>query len=374
MIAFIVSLIVTNLFFLGLIQGAYVLVARRRWRILMLIEHLAALAQNGMPIHAGLRVVGKDLGGYLGSKLARVAEAVEEGRTLGEAFAVHRAFPPLLRSTLTLGEKSGNLVGFLQELKRSYKRIADLPHQSLYMFLYPLILSVGLNAILMSVYFGIAPKMQTIIAQMGIRDLDYMRQWSRLMLANEAVLALCVAMFMFAVMGGSSIHFGSSVLRWMKGTVDRIVLFLPVLGRMARDGAIQQFALCTGLYLRSGASLPEAVRAAAGVERNGVLQARLDRVARAVGEGARLSAALKSEGVGETDLAWFLESGEASGLMADHLLLAAIHYETKVRLASRIAARSVVPAFVVLNGLVVGVAFYLTFLPIWESLRMVVPK
>lgn len=373
MVAFIVGLAVTNIFFFALLQGVYVAVARRRWRIFMLVEHLAALAQNGMPIHAGLRAIGRDLGGFLGSRLGRVAEAVEEGRSLGEAFEkAPRAFPSLLRSTLALGEKSGNLVGFLQELKRSYKRIADLPHQSLYIFLYPLILSVVLNAVLTGVYFGIVPKFQVILTQMGMRDTDYMPLWSRLVIANEAVLALCVAMFMFIVMGGSSIHFGSSVFRWMKGGVDRVVLLLPVLGRMARDGAVQQFALCTGLYLRSGASLPEAVRAAAGVERNGILRGRLDRVAHAIGEGGRLSAALRSERIGETDLVWFVETGEASGLLSDHLLLAATHYETKVRLAARIAARSVVPAFVLLNGLVVGTAFYLTFLPLRESLRAMI--
>jgi type II secretory pathway component PulF len=188
------------------------------------------------------------------------------------------------------------------------------------------------------------------------------------------VLALCVALFVFFMLGGGSIHFGTAAFRWMKEVADRILLWLPVLGRMARDGAVQQFSLCAGLMLRSGATLPEAVRAAAREGRRGPLRRRLERVARAVEEGTRLSAAARDAGLGESDLVWFLETGEASGMLADHLTLAATHYETKVRLARRVAARAVVPAFVVLNGLIVAAAFQLMYGPVQDVLRKVIKE
>jgi len=372
MIAVIVSMLVMNAVLLGLMEAAYVILGRRRWKIFMLVEHLATLARNGMPIHAGLRVVGRDLGGFLGTRVVRVAEALEEGRTLGSAFdAAPRAFPPLLRSMLTLGERSGNLSGFLDEMRRSYRRIADLPFQSVYLFLYPLLLSVGINLALSGLFGGIVPKFQIIIQQLGLRDSRFLEWWPRVILANELVLVLCIGSVLFLVMGGGTAHFGASIFGRARRAVDRAILALPLLGGIVRDTAVQQFALCSGLFLRSGATLPEALRAAAEVERNSILRGRMEKVAAAVAEGGRLSAAARTEGLGGADLVWFLETGEASGLLGEHLLLAAVHYETKARLASRLVSRAVVPIFVILNGLVVGGAFFLTFMPILECVRKV---
>jgi type II secretory pathway component PulF len=361
-----------NVLFVIFLTCLYALVGRRRWRIFLLVEHLATLARQGMPIHSGLRAIGRDLGGYLGSRVIRVADRIEEGRSLGEAFqAAPRSFPPLLRSMLTLGEKSGNLAGFLEEMRRSYRRIAELPYQSVYLFLYPVLLSVIINLSLTGLSAGVYPKFRTLFDQVGVRDGRILVWWPRLMTANEVVLLLCVATVALLMVGGTSIHFGSSLFRVLKGVVDRGVLWMPVIGTMLRDGAVQQFGLCAGLFLRSGATLAEALGAAAEVERNSVLRGRLERIGRGVAEGGRLSSVLKEGGFGGADLYWFVETGEASGLLVDHLLMASAHYETRARLASRVVLRSVVPLFVLLNGAIVAGAYALLFLPITQILRRV---
>jgi general secretion pathway protein F len=359
-----------NVLFVILLTCLYALVGRRRWRIFLLVEHLTALARQGMPIHSGLRAIGRDLGGYLGTRVVRAADRIEEGRSLGEAFqAAPRSFPPLLRNMLTLGEKSGNLAGFLEEMRRSYRRIADLPYQSVYLFIYPVLLSLIINVALAGLSAGILPKFRTIFDQMGLRDDRVLIWWPRLMSANEAVLLLCVATVALLMVGGTSIHFGSSWFRFLKGAVDRGILWIPVIGTLLRDGAVQQFGLCTGLFLRSGATLAEALGAAAEVERNSELRGRLERIARGVAEGGRLSRVQKEAGFGGADLHWFIETGEASGLLVDHLLMASAHYETRARLASRVALRSVVPFFVLLNGAIVAGAYALLFIPITQILR-----
>lgn len=354
-----------NFLFLFVLWIVYLVVGRRRGNLYLLIDHLATLARNGMPIHMGLRMIGRDLGGFFGSRVVRMAQAMEEGRTLGQAFEVApRTFPPLLRAMLTLGERSGNLAKFLEEMRRSYRRIADMPHQSLYLFIYPLLTSMLVSAILTGLSVGIAPKFQTILMQVGLNASKVDDWWPRVLLANELVLAFCVIMTMAFVLGGNTIHFGSSLFFWWKTWLDRLVLVTPIFGVQAKDGAVQQFSLCVGLFLRSGAPLPEALRAAAGVERNGVLRARFERLAAAVEEGSSLSSAARNEKAFESDWIWFLETGEASGLLADQLLLAAVHYETKVRVAARLATRAIGPLFVILNGAIVAATFLVFFIPI----------
>lgn len=371
LIIFVVVLGVINLCLLAVLEGAYLFVTRRRAKIYLLVDHLTALARKGLPIHAGLRALAQDLRGFMGTRLEGVARRVEEGETLGAALAsAPRTFPPLLRSMVALGERSGNFASFLEEMRRSYRRAAEMTYQSVYPFLYPLILTFCVNVGLSSITYGLAPKFAEIFVQMQVKD-PYQDWWPVLVAANQAVFVLCLLLVFFVVLGGFSPHFGSSVLRRAKRVADRLLLWTPLLGTVLRDGAAHHFALCTGLFLRAGAPLPDAVAAVAEVERNDVYRRRLRDAAARLREGARLSDALRP--VFATDLLWFVETGEAAGSLSDHLLEAAVHYETRVRFSVALAMRSVIPVFVVLNGGLVLATFLLIFLPITELHRAMVP-
>jgi type II secretory pathway component PulF len=373
---FIVAVLVANAVFLAVLQTAYSLVVRRRAKTYLLVEHLASLAARGLPFLSGLRALGQDLGGTFGRRVARLARHLEDGRTLGEALrASPRGFPPLLRGMIAAGEKGGNLPAFLEEIRKSYRRIAELSSQTVYAFLYPVILSIGVNIALTVLYVSVVPKLRELLRQSRIEPgVDYAGWWWRLLTANEIVLVLCLGGVLFILLGGTSAHFGFWALRFLKGVADRVALAVPVLGGVLRDAAVHQFALCGGLFLRAGAKLPEAARAAGEAERNGVLRRRWERVADRLDQGARLSEALRAEGGFPKDLAWFVETGEAAGSLADHLLAAAAHYETKSRFAAQVATRAVIPFFVILNGGLVLATFVLAYLPIMKSLKSVLPE
>ncbi len=361
-----------NVLLLGIILTAYLLISRRRARIYLLVDHLTALARTGLPIHAGLRALAQDLRGFMGTRLDRVARQVEEGETLGAAMAAAPGtFPPLLRSMVALGEKSGNFASFLEEMRRSYRRATELSYQSVYPFLYPLILTVCVNVASSLISIGIAPKFSEILAQAQLED-RYSHWWPVLINANRGVFVMCLVILLFMILGGFSPHVGASLLRFLKRITDRLLLWIPILGTVLRDGAAHHFALCTGLFLRAGAPLPDAVAAVAEVERNEVYRRRLRAAAERLREGARLSEVLRP--IFRSDLLWFVETGETAGALPDHLLEAAVHYETRVRFSAALAVRSVIPTFVVLNGLLVLATFLLIFLPFTEILRIAIPE
>lgn len=368
-----------NTLFLGGVLAAYFLVTRRRTRVFSLIEHLASLVKRGMPLAVGLRTLGEDLGGYFGLRLGRVARGVEEGRSLAEALeAEPRALPPLVKNMVALGERNGNLAGFLEELRRSYRRITEQPYQSVYFFLYPVILSVFINLALTGLYTFIHPKFEMIFEQILTREprLDvptYAWAWPWVMGANEVVLVASILLALFVFLGGGSVHFAAFPLWRLKRLADHGVLLLPFLRRLIRQRALHAFSLATGLLLRAGASLPAAARAAAEAETNVVLSRRLAGVARKLNEGARLGAACREVGLFRDDFLWFVDAGEAAGDLPGHLLQAAAHYETQARFLSQVASRAVVPGFVVLNGSLVLATCVLTVLPLRRLLESVGP-
>ncbi|MHC4608135.1 MAG: type II secretion system F family protein, partial [Planctomycetota bacterium] len=361
-----------DLLFLLVLFLAYVLVTRRRARILVVVDHLEAAARQGLPLHSTLRALGRDLKGFLGTRLADIARKVEDGATLREALAFYpHTFPPVLRTMAALGEESGNLAGFLSETRRSYRRLVEFASQSVYFYLYPILLSLLITGVLSAFGGFIIPKFEEVFSQVGIPYPGYLGIW--IQIATQIVLILSVLLAFFVFFGQFPFHFGISPLRMVKGLIDHVVLGIPVLGRMVRDRTLHAFAAGTGLLVRAGASVPEAVRIAAEAEENQVFRRRFERMAKRLEEGGRLGALCREDRLFPDYFVWFVETGESSGALPEHLMQAAAHSDARARFFAQMASRSVVPLFVALNGMLVLSTMLFVMLPMSNLLEGIVP-
>src|SRR5688572_1263028 len=141
-----ILLFVLDAFFLAVVGIVYVGATRRRVRIYVVVEHLAELVRRSLPLATGLRQLAADLGGRLGTRLGRVARRLEDGRSLEEALTAEpKALPPAVRGLVSLGERCGNLASFLEELRRSYRRLTETSSRTVYFLLYPVFLTVFLT-------------------------------------------------------------------------------------------------------------------------------------------------------------------------------------------------------------------------------------
>lgn len=336
------------------------LVTRRRTRLYLLVEHLAAITSRGLPLTDGLRWLGADLGGFIGTKVVAVARRVEDGAPLGEALAAfHHTFPPVVRAMITAGDRSGNLASFLDELRRSYRRLVESTSQGVHAAIYPILLTVVINSLMLVVVTMVGPRLQSMLAQRSAGG----GQWilAAIPWISNGVICACAIMTILLTLGASSPHFGTSPLLAVKGFADRTLALVPLLGAAIRDAAHARFATTAGLLVRSGAPLVDAVRTAAACETNSIVAARLDRIARHLAEGGRLAGWLSSSRLLPGDLAWSLETGESGGSMADALLQSGAIYDTRASGAFLALSKFMIPLFVVLNGAIVLSIFSFIF-------------
>ncbi len=360
-------LLIIDVLFVVVLFLAYLLVTRRQMRVYTLVEHLAALSRQNLPLHTGLRMVARDVRGVLGMRLEHAAQRLEEGQTLGDALEVCRgSLPALVRNMAQAGERSGNLAGFFEELARGYRRVVEFHNRTVYAFIYPVVLSVVIYLAIQGLAIEVLPRFQTIGAQLGLPWPSGL--WWAVHAGRHAVLFASFGLVALVYVGGSSVYFGRSSIRWLRPVTDRLALAVPVVRRQIVNASMQQFTFTLGMMLRRGAALPEALDATAGLELNGVLRRKFVELARAVREGARFSDAAASLSL-PGEFAWFARNGEASGALGDSLVQAASFYETRAAYASHLATRLVVPLFVLLNGLLMLGTWALVFQPIIMSLR-----
>src|ERR1043165_6288520 len=81
-------------------------------------QQLAQLTAAGLPVEHGLRLIAQDMrSGRLAETIRQVAEELERGTPMGEAFEkYHTHFPPLYGKLVEAGVRSNNLPAMLLNL------------------------------------------------------------------------------------------------------------------------------------------------------------------------------------------------------------------------------------------------------------------
>lgn len=223
-------------------------------------QHLAQLTKAGMPIEQGLRLIAQDTRqGRLRNSINSVAEELERGTPLAQAFEAHRGqFPPLYGRLVDAGVRSNNLPAMLVNLGRHYELIHRLRAQLWQAVTYPAMVLFFL--MLLTLLFGIvvAPQFDLFLkeTEIPIPPFTRMLMWlgfksPMIVVVIGALLASCFIFWFIARMA----HFD----QWF---IQTFIVPLPMIGKLLKYSAVSRW--CDALYLgvQAGLPLPEAVELA----------------------------------------------------------------------------------------------------------------
>jgi type IV pilus assembly protein PilC len=85
--------------------------------IIIFSRQMATLIESGIAIVPALELLQRQARGQLGRVLSELTRAVKQGSSLSDALRDHpQVFPPIFRSTIAVGERTGNLEVVLREL------------------------------------------------------------------------------------------------------------------------------------------------------------------------------------------------------------------------------------------------------------------
>jgi len=158
-----------------------------------------------------------------------------------------------------------------------------------------------------------------------------------------------------------------SATAWFQGIQQRIVIRLPVIGRVARAAALERYLGTLGLLLRGGIPITSAAADAAAAAGSISLTPKLMTVGPAVRDGLALSAALQNTGVFDRDTLNMATTGEVSGALPDMLSRAAAYckeeHESKRRMLLRGAGVAFGVFWLCIAGaiLAIGIRVYFDF-------------
>lgn len=325
---------------------------RRRADVAAAFRYLSTLLDSGFPLDRALEVTGglvarDDVAGALGA----VRRKVRSGTSLSEALSEDReTFPPLAVGMARAGERGGHLGRALGRLAEHLEREEELKGRVGSALLYPALMTTVGGAALVVLVFYVLPRFVDILDQAGAA---LPRSTALLLAAGDFLGRWWWLLAAAAVVGVAA---GTAWARSDPGrrTVARLLLRLPVVGRLRRRTVATRFGRSLGELLRSGLSIVPALDAASAALADPATAEELAAARDRVRAGERLADAL---GEGRAFPPLFLRMtalGEEGGRLPEMLIRAADVAEDELERGLERLVRLVEPVMVVLFGLVVG--------------------
>jgi type II secretory pathway component PulF len=292
---------------------------------LLFNEELAATLKARLPLPDGIRHMAKQVRSRsFRNALARVEEDLREGRSLSEAIGRHgKYFSPIYIQALRAGEESGDLVsvldylnGYLSSAERIKQRIKGAAA-------YPLI-SFGVFLVVLGwVLWFVVPHFIQFWDEAGAMlpaPTQLLVTLSRLFAFHPLgplIVVVAVVLFVRALLLFEPFREG-----W-----GMTVLFLPVIGRVARYLDLARFSQSMGFLLSSRVPLADALSLASGTLRNGFARRGVQRLSHLVREGHSLSGAMEKQYFFPDFYYWAISEGEIREELGQTFLDLGKHYQ-----------------------------------------------
>lgn len=332
-------------------------------------RQLSTLQDAGLPLLRSLQILeGQAKPGPLKNVLIDLTDEVQGGSSLSEAMANHpKAFDRLFVKMIAAGEVGGVLDIILQRLAEFMEKGQRLKRQIRGALVYPLVVVFVAICILVLIMVVIIPQFQKIFEDFGV-ELPKLTIWltntSTWMAGQQPGQVVPGAVIFVGTI--VAIPFAWKLIRLAKpgrAATDRMVLWTPVIGNVARKSTVAKFTRTLGTLVSAGVPILEAIRITADTSGNAVFEKALMRVHDAVREGESFAVPLRESKTCEPIVVNMVDVGEETGELDVMLMKIADNYDEEVDVAVKAALSLLEPVMVVAIGGMVGTIVIAMFLP-----------
>ncbi len=298
----------------------------------------------------------------------RVARSVEQGSTLADSLRRHpRAFDDLFTNMVEVGESGGILDIVFQRLAAYIEKAAALKRKVKGAMIYPAsIISVAFLVVIFMLTFVI-PTFTKMFKDLGA-DLPLPTQvvvWlSEFVRTYILLIIAAVVGCVFAIRAYYRTEKG-------QGTIDALLLKVPVMGTLIRKVAVARFTRTLGTLVSSGVPILEGLRITARTAGNKVVEKAVLQCRAAVTAGKTLAEPLKASGVFPPMVIQMISVGEQTGALDAMLSKIADFYDDEVDVAVSSMTALLEPIMIVVLGVLIGGLVVAMYLPIFKLVTLV---
>ena len=325
---------------------------------------LSTMLEGGIAITTALDIVAEDTANpHLKLILHRAFANVSEGRPLSAAFrAFPQAFTQLAIAIIVAGETSGNLGHALHTLAEHFENRDRLTKKIRAALAYPVFVVTLISLIVLAIMVFVIPRFRRIFDQLGGSLPAFTRGFLRfhdLLCHNAGLLIACTAALVLGLVLLSKTRRGHKIL-------SRMVLRLPLFGKLASEVFVATFCTTTATLLEAGVPVLDTFEILQTMTANDVIAGAITRAKRYIMDGSNIAMSMAAAGFFPNMLVKMTQVGEESGSLAPILRKTSEHYERKISATIDTAVGLLEPTLIVTIGIIVLVAIIALYLPIFS--------
>lgn len=340
-----------------------------RRAVLDLTHQLAAVAESGIPLIAGLKAIREQTGHpQLKAALGRVAGRIEGGRTLADALdAESDIFPTLYVRTVAAGEAAGKVPEVLLALARYQEQEAETRGQIKSAMLYP---SLVVGALVIATVF-----MLVFVVPQFAKMFEKFE--GELPVPTRILLAVSGAITRHYVWVGAGIVASIFGLRRLlsykvvRSWLDARILRLPVFGNLLLGVYMVRFIELLDLLTQAALPITQAIKVTADSMTNAALGQDVRGMLHAVEGGRSLTEAFAETRWLTPLVKRMLAVGEQAGRTDQIFAYLRTYYARQTERGVKLLSTLIEPVMV--SSLAAVVLFFALaiFLPMWKLLKLV---
>ena len=333
-------------------------------------RQMATMIKAGVPLLQSFDIVGR---GHPNPNMSRlimdIRGDVETGTSLSNAFRKHpKYFDALYCNLVEAGETAGMLELVLDRLATYQEKSLAIRSKIKSALTYPIAVMVVAFVVVSIIMLFVVPVFTEVFSQFGA--------------SLPAPTLMVVAMSNFFVhywyiLFGTIFLGGYFFLQsWKKSvkmqeSMDRLLLRVPVFGKLVRLGALARWTRTLATMFGAGVPLVEALDAVGGAAGNIVYLRATEKIQQDVSTGTSLTTSMQTQGVFPPLVIQLTSIGEESGSLDSMLSKAADIYEAEVDELVKNLSALLEPIIIVFLGVIIGGLVVAMYLPIFNLGKVV---
>lgn len=320
--------------------------------ISLFCRELATFVRVGVPVTSAIATIAEQTSvPRLRAACATIVADLERGASLSEAVAAHPAvFPGLMVDMIRAAEVAGSLDRVLKQVAQHIERESSARRKVRSAMAYPAV--VGVMAVLISIGLVtfVLPQFRDLFAQFNAT----VPKPVGIMLDTSAFIGNHDVVLLIALLG--VVLIGGRVLRTEGGRVaiDRIVLRLPLFGKMVEAAIVERFCRTLADMLVAGVPITQTFPVVIESTRNRVYKRALRSVAAHMSIGEGFSRPLKRTGLFPPIVTQMIKVGEETGTLDIHLTEAAELYAEELDMRIKRMTSVIEPSLILCVAGIVG--------------------
>jgi type IV pilus assembly protein PilC len=328
-------------------------------------RQLATMMKSGVPIVGALEIIA---GGVKNPNMRKMVNGlkndIEGGASIYEAMSQYPVqFDELYRNLVRAGESSGVLETVLETVATYKENMESVKGKIKKALFYPAAIIAVAILVCGVLLTYVVPVFKETFSSFGA-DLP---AFTSLVFGLSDILVKW--WWLFAILTAAA--FGTFMFFYkrspaLKHTMDRLLLKIPVIGKVLHDSSIARFARTLAVTFRAGVPLVEAMDNVAGATGNTVYERAVRKMKDDVAVGYPVNVAMKQVNLFPHMVVQMTAIGEEAGALDTMLMKVAEFYEEEVNNSVDAISSLIEPFVMVIIGGLVGSIVVAMYLPIFK--------